>query len=184
MELGGDEKRIQALFSDLAVEDQSRVPHFGRLWTRAQTSALRRAVAPLREKSFIKPIAVLASCFVTAVACTLVIWAWSRSTPSPIPGIVNSQPQPQNTAGALAITQPVKVVAISESKKVRRRKRSFDRRIATDAALLSSWQSPTQQFMQSPTALVLSSPPPLNQSVKDLESFLSKNSEIMKESNR
>lgn len=38
--------------------------------------------------------------------------------------------------------------------------------------------------MSSPTELSLSSLPQLNQSVKDLESFLSKNSEIMKESNQ
>jgi hypothetical protein len=64
------------------------------------------------------------------------------------------------------------------------RRRQVDRGIATEAALLSSWQSPTQQFMASPTDLALGSLPALNQSAKDLESFLSKNSEIMKESNR
>jgi len=50
--------------------------------------------------------------------------------------------------------------------------------------MLSSWQSPTQLFMESPTELALLQLPQLNQSVKDLETFLSQDKELMKESNR
>ena len=180
MELGGDEKRIQALFSELSFEDQSRVPHFGRLWTQVSTS--RRAVAPLREKNVIRPVAVFISLLVTAAACSLAVLTWYRSTETPniaieLPPAIEA---PYTTTPAKL--QPAKT-ELRRQKHITRR-RQVDRRIATEAALLSSWQSPTQRFMASPTDLALGSLPALNQSAKDLESFLSKNSEIMKESNR
>lgn len=171
MELGGDEKRIRALFSELSFEDQSRVPQFGHLWTRAQapreisTRGIRRLV--------------LVSLLVTAAACSLAAWTWYRSSQSPLPNIAIQLPPfeaPHTPA------QPVRIEPRHQKHIARRRQ--VDRRVATEAALLSSWQSPTQRFMSSPTDLTLDSLPQLNQSAKDLESFLSKNSEIMKESNR
>ena len=180
MELGGDEKRIRALFSELSFEDQSRVPQFGKLWTRAQAtqeSALRRAFAPLREKSLNRSVAVLVSLIVTAAACSLVVWTWYSSTETP--NIAIQLPAPVETPYT---PTPVKVEPARRQKRIVRR-RQVDR-IATEAALLSNWQSPTQRLMASPTDLALGSLPALNQSAKDLESFLSKNSEIMKESNR
>jgi hypothetical protein len=189
MELGGDEKRIRALFSELSLEDRSRVPQFAHMWTRAQQSALRSAVAPLREKSFIKPVAVLVSLFVTAAACSFAIWAWYKSAPSQVPNIVNRQPPAPNTPEVSLKPQPAKVVADFRPRKVRPRKllvrqRPVDRQITSDAALLSSWQSPTQTLLESPTSLVLSSLPQLNQSATDLKSFLPKNNELIKESNQ
>jgi hypothetical protein len=182
MELGGDEKRIQALFSELSFADQSRVPQFAHLWTRAQAiqvSALRRAVASPREKTFIRPMAILVPVLVIAVVCSLALLTWSRFTPSPNPNIVNYvvPDTPNPVKPVLERVEPRRQKHIT-------RRRQVDRSLATEAALLSSWQSPTQQFMASPTVLGFSSLPQLNQSVKDLESFLSKNSEIMKESNR
>ncbi len=176
MELDGDEKRIQALFSELSFENQSRVPEFGHLWTRC-------AVAPLREKTVFRPMAVLVSLLVTAVACSLAVWSWYRSTQSLPPNIVaQSITADASYAPSPAELQPARIEP--PRRKHIARRRHADRTIATEAALLSNWQSPTQQFMSSPTDLALGSLPSLNQSVKDLESFLSKNSEIMKESNQ
>jgi hypothetical protein len=179
MEWDGNEKRIRALFSELSLEDQSGAPQFGRLWSRAQV---------VKGKEVGRPVAVLVSLLVTAAACSLAAWSWYRFTASPT--IVKTLPQ-EKIVEAPYKPNPVKVVPVSHPPRVdpRRqnnvaRRRQTDRSIATDAALLSSWQSPTQSFMESPSAVVLSSLPQLNQSVKDLESFLSKNSEIMKESNR
>jgi len=169
MELGGDEKRIQALFSELSFENQSRAPQFEHLWTRAQANDTG-ARHPGR------PVAVLVSLLVTAAACSLVVWTWYTSIPNS-----NSVIQPV-TLEARYTPTPVK--AEQPRKRHIARRRHVDRSIATEAALLSNWQSPTQQFMSSPTDLALGSLPTLNQSVKDLESFLSKNSEIMKESNQ
>ena len=169
MELGGDEKRIQALFSELSFEDRSRVPQFGHLWTRAQATkeTSRRGIGRL----------ILVSLLVTAAACSLAAWTWYKSSQSPLPNISIQLPPFE------APYTPAQPVKIERPKHVSRR-RQVDRSVATEAALLSSWQSPTQRFMSSPTDLSLDSLPQLNQSVKDLESFLSKNSEIMKESNQ
>ena len=172
MELGGDEKRIQALFSELSFEDQSRVPQFGHLWTRAQVNKETRSIG--------RPVAVFVSLLVTAAACSLVAWTWYRSAEIPIIAVQLPVEAP-HTASPVNL-QPAQI----ESRRAKHiaRRRQVDRSIATEAALLSSWQSPTQRFMASPTDLELGSLPALNQSAKDLESFLSKNSEIMKESNR
>ena len=56
--------------------------------------------------------------------------------------------------------------------------------VFSEAALLSRWQSPTQNFMQSPSSVSFNSLPQLNQSAKDLESFLPKNDKRIKESNQ
>jgi hypothetical protein len=172
MELGGDEKRIQALFSELAFEDQSRVPQFDHLWTRAQA---RKEISTHRIGRL-----VLVSLLVTAAACSLAAWTWYKSSQSPLPNIVAVQLPPVEVLHTAV--QPVKTEPLRQKHIARRRQ--VDRSVVTEAALLSSWQSPTQQFMSSPTELTMGSLPQLNQSVKDLESFLSKNSEIMKESNR
>src|SRR6185369_217739 len=75
MELGGDEKRIQALFSELSFENQSRAPQFEHLWTRAQAND-----TDARHPG--RPVAVLVSLLVTAAACSLVVWTWYTSTPN------------------------------------------------------------------------------------------------------
>lgn len=178
MELGGDEKRIQALFSELSFADQSRVPQFGHLWTRAQVKK------EIGAGSIRRPVAIFISLLVTAVACSLAVWTWYRSSQSSPPNIVLQLPQ---SFDAPDTPGPVKLQPESARPRRQRsitRRRQVDRSIATKAVLLSSWQSPTQQFMASPTALALGALPPLTQSVQDLESFLSKNSEIIKESNR
>lgn len=169
MEWGGDEKRIQVLFSELSFEDQRRVPQFGKLWARAEVKKAPGGIRP--------PVVVLVSLLVTAAACSIAVWAWSSSNETP--NIAIQLPAPVE---APYTPTPVKVEPARRQKRIVRR-RQVDR-IATEAALLSNWQSPTQRLMASPTDLALGSLPSLNQSAKDLESFLSKNSEIMKESNR
>ena len=182
MESGGNENRIQALFSELSLEDQMSVPQFGHLWSRAQV------VKEGEVRNIGGPVAVLISILVTAAACSFAVWTWYRLTTTPVPQIVNRLPQVTPVA---APDTSVKLVPVfqRETLKPRQRKniprRSLtDGKLATEAALLSTWQSPTQAFMESPTTVSLSSLPQLNQSVKDLESFLPKNNEIMKESNR
>ena len=177
MEFGGDEKRIQALFSELSFEDQSRVPQFGHLWTRAQVNKETRGIG--------RPVAVLVSLLVTAAACSFAVWTLYRSAETP-----NILAQLPSTVEATYTPTPVKAeparpvrINTRHQKHITRRP-AVDRSIASEATLLSAWQSPTQQFMAAPTDLALGTLPALNQSAKDFESFLSKNSEIMKESNR
>jgi hypothetical protein len=174
MELGGSEKRIQALFSELSLEDESTVPQFGHVWSCAQ------AVKVTEVRNLGRPVAVLLSLIVTAAAGSFAVWSWYRLTAPQTLEIAN-RPQEKAVEAPLK-PEPVKVVAVPQREKVRpkrqlntARQRQTDRRIATEAALLSNWQSPTQRYVESPTGLVLTSLPQLNQSVKDLESFLPKN---------
>lgn len=184
MELAGSEKRIQALFSELSLEDQSSVPHFGSLWFRAQL------VSEKEPRRLGRPTAVLISIMVTAVACSFAVWSWYRLTATPTLHTLNRQQQGLVTEAPFK-SSPVKLVPVLQRGRIQlsrqaniARQRQAERKIAYQAAMLSSWQSPTQFYIESPTDLALSSLPQLNQSVKDLESFLPKNNEIMKESNR
>lgn len=174
MESGGNDKRIQALYSELSLENQTLAPQFERVWNSATT------VKAIPGTGMRKPLLIAAA--VTALVCALAAWSWYRlpaSSPSeiakqlPQPAIIESPEQPNS----LPVSEPAKAHR-------RRQKRTAHRWATTEAAMLSSWQSPTARFMESPTSLVMSSLPQLNQSVKELESFLPANNEIIKESNQ
>lgn len=181
MELIGDEKRIQALFSELSLEDQSSAPQFHKLWNRAE------ATRPVRW--FSRAVVVIASAVLTAAACALVTWSWYTSTQqSPAQNAINI-PLQTPTTPVPRVPEPDKLASGSlrpRHERQRRipRQRQTERALTRDAAMLSSWQSPTEKWMQSPTSLVLNSLPQLNQSVQELQQFLPKNNEAMKESNQ
>ena len=171
MELDGNENRIQALYSELSLENERVVPRFERLWASAAITEVR---GPFMPK------ALLVAAAVAAVACSAAIWSWSRSTASPPQNIVQFVPQISNVESI-----PVKVELAKAQPRPHRkivRPRESDR--WKTAAMLAIWQSPTARFMESPTSVSLNSLPQLNQSVQELESFLPKNNEIIKESNR
>jgi hypothetical protein len=176
MDLSGNEKKIQALYSELRLETENRVPRFKYVWAQAKVVEER----PVRSRR----MALLVAFSVIAVACSLAVWSWYRSTASPVPTIAQLQPQPAIVESS--DPQPTAVVLRpAKPRRQRNHRRRQPQPWSTVAvATLSNWQSPTQLFMQSPTDLVLTSLPQLNQSVKDLESFLPKDHEIMKESNR
>ena len=160
MGLTGTEQRIQALFSELSLEDRGRTPHFAHLWTRAE------ATKPSRV--FSKSLAATAAVIVLAVAFSFVIWSRSITqnalniAPLEIPTTASPQ------LAAVTDTPP----AAQHAKRIARRPRQTERPVINDAALLSRWQSPTSSFMESPSSVRLNSLPELNQSAKDLESFL------------
>ena len=164
MELGGTEKRIQALFSELSFEDRSRVPRFEKLWT-ATTNP-----APLFRRSW----AMTAAIVVIVVASSFALWSRQSQT------VLNIAPL---TIPTPSLPQLAMIVELPRSQPPRHkrivRQRSTDRVVFNEAALLSRWQSPTQNFMQSPSSVSFNSLPQLDQSAKDLESFLPK-----KESNQ
>src|ERR1044071_370423 len=129
MELDGDEKRIQALFSELAVADQIRVPQFGHMWTRAQVSKESRGMG--------RPVAVLVSLLLTAAACSLAVWTWYRSAEAPIlavqlPAEATYTPTPILVDPATRDSRRPKHIAL---------RRQVDRSISTEVTLLLSWQS-------------------------------------------
>lgn len=174
MELAGDEKKIQALFSELAREDAQNAPRFEKLWREASVTQ-----QPVR---FNRPLLIAAATLV--VALTVLFVAWSRSK-SP------AERNARNAAPTEIAVRPEPATPEPENKVVRRRTHSHTSRRRTvarrpqrepalkQAELLANWRSPTDQFMTAPTSSGFSSLPQLNESVKDLESFLSK-----KESNQ
>lgn len=181
MELGGDEKRIQALFFELSVQDQQHAPRFEKLW--------REAVPAEQAPRFTRSLVVIAATLIVAVAVLFVAWSRKRSTEQNVKNVA-----PQTVASPLAPyvpQQPDKVAFVhrgtrshSSSRRTLARQRQPEPALEQQAALLANWKSPTEKFMTSPTRSVFNSLPQLNESVKDLQSFLSKNNESMKESNQ
>jgi hypothetical protein len=174
MEFSGDEKRIQALFSELSLENQTRTPRFEKLWSRAEANA--PASASLVMRFGLVAIAVI------VVMSFVAARSWFSSSQSQYAGniplqIIPTTPQPR-----------VQHSELSTFSKGTVRPRKFTRRqpertAISQAAMLSNWQSPTSILLSSPTVSVLSSLPQLNQSARDLEEFLpKKNNELIKES--
>lgn len=161
MELTGTEKRIQALFSELSLEDRSRTPHFEHLWTRAE------ATRPARSSG--RLLAVTAAAIVLAVTSSFVIW--SRSKPQNALNIAPLQIPATALPQVAAVIDTPRTPHAQRPKRIARH-RQTETEVITGAALLSSWQSPTNSLMESPSRVSFNSLPQLDQSAKDLESFL------------
>lgn len=174
MEFSGDEKRIQALFSELSLEDQTRAPRFEKLWSRAEAHTPAPASLVTRFV-FVATVVVVAMSFIA-------VRSWLSSSQSQRVANIPAQIIP-TTAGPR-----VQHSELAAASKIVARPRSITRRqtertAITQAAMLSNWQSPTNILLTSPTLSVLSSLPQLNQSARDLEQFLpKKNNELIKES--
>ena len=178
MEFTGDEKKIQALFSELALEQQGHTPRFETLWLRAQPNS---PAAPRFVRFALVTTALLAA------VCLLATWMWFSS--SRLEQTANIPPQiiPTKTSD-IRITQPEQFL-FANSKDVRSarprrliRQPRIERAAIREATVLANWQSPTNILLNSPVASFLSSLPQLNQSARDLEEFLPKNNDVMKES--
>ena len=171
MEWSGDEKRIQALFSELALQDRDRAPRFEKLWSRARET---------RAPQF-RWAVVMAGALVVA-ACVVVAWSWSRSIEALPQQVFNVPPQTISTPAVPSVHETPRVLSETPRMEPRRQKRitrhpQVEATVTTEATLLSQWQSPTQQFMASPSNVSLQSLPQLNQSAEDLKLFLSRNNE-------
>jgi type VI protein secretion system component VasF len=176
MELSGEEKKLQALFSQLKGADEQATPHFGATWNRAQ-------IAPHRIRVF-NPAFVAAALLLVFGVVAFAVWSrYSRATPAPPPVIATA---PQNPApGTEASLIPTKetpapkpknaVIASRRSNATSHRNAMLaaaDRKLQKDAKSISSWQSPTSALLDSPSDEIFSSLPELNQSATQLKSFL------------
>ena len=174
MEFTGDEKKIQALFSELSLEQQSRTPNFEKLWLRAQTNS---PAAP----RFVRRFAIVTAAILAAV-CLLAMSSWYRS--SQFEQTANIPPQIIPTSNT-RVTRPEQFLS-AHSKDIRfarpRRKLRLERAAIREAAVLANWRSPTNILLNSPVASFPSSLPQLNQSARQHEHFLPKNNDVMKES--
>ena len=175
MEFSGDEKRIQALFSELSLENQNRTPRFEKLWLRAEANAA--APAPLTMRFVLVAMVIIVA--VSLIAARL----WFSSSPSQQAANIPAQIIP--TTSQPRLQQPEQLLATTSKNVVRPRRfarRQTERTAINQAAMLSNWQSPTNILLNSPTVSVLSSLPQLNQSARELEQFLPKKNELIKES--
>jgi len=173
MEFSGDEKRIQALFSELSLENQTRTPCFEKLWRDVEANVPVRA--PLARRF------VLVAIMVIVVMSFVAARSWFSSSQSQLTANIPSQVIP--TTSVPRVQQPEKSLSDASTAVVRPRiRRQPERTAIRQAAMLSNWQSPTNTLLNSPTASVMSSLPQLNQSARDLEQFLPKNNEVIKES--
>ena len=176
MEFTGDEKRIQALFSELSLEDLNHAPHFETVWRRAEAN---RSVVRRSALAFV-------TAAILAAVCLVATWSWYRASQSEQAANIPAQVIP--TASEARVIQPEQSLSASprELRTVRPRRVARQRQTGNvairEAELLSKWESPTSILLDSPTVSVLSSLPQLNQSARDLEQFLPKNNEITKES--
>jgi len=180
MELVGEEKRIQALFSEARLADEQTAPGFVGVWNRAQSKTTRTPSA--FNLSFVAATALL--------VCALVSLAWwvNRSQQSSNVVVTNVPPvtnrggivQPGTAPAPLAVT-PVAVTHPRSNDRSRALKlagrrqavlMAANRRAARDAKAIESWQSPTATLLDSSSDELLKSLPQLNQSVDDLKSFL------------
>ncbi len=179
MELVGEQKRIQALFSELKFADEQTVPRFATVWNRAEARTARPARA--FNLSFVAATALL--------VCALISLAlWSK---------YSQRTAPQNAVVATVSTKPATVpspakeaTVISPRLEPRSDRRpslsratrlaaqrhalvlAANRKAARDAAAISTWQSPTSALLKSQNDELLKSIPQLNENSDELKSFL------------
>jgi hypothetical protein len=181
MELVGDEKKIQALFSELRLADEQAAPSFVGVWNRAQLRP-RTRVSPLGFSFAAAAFAV----FVAVVA--LALWSSSRpQTPQPnhTVAVTPATPATPSVTPPATIEPTSKVISTAEQRQAagnlraarfaaRQKAELLAARRAEirDATAISSWQSPTATLLSSQNDALLNSLPQLNESVKDLKSFL------------
>jgi hypothetical protein len=188
MELVGEQKRIQGLFSELRLADEQTTPRFAVVWNRAQARS-SRTWRPARAFNF---------SFVAATAlliCALVSLAlWSK---------YSQRNAPQTTVAVTGTTTPAALPvqaikgppvdpsrlgerrdsasSMSRPKRLAAQRRALilavNLKTAREAKAISSWQSPTTALMKSQNDELLKSLPQLNESADELKSFLPKTPE-------
>ena len=176
MELIGEEKRIQGLFSEARFADEHAAPSFVAVWNGAQAKTVRPA------KSFQLSFVVAAAFLVCAVV-SLAWWSSHRQRRSDavianVPSITPETIQPVQPAHN---PEPEKVARPGLSDRSRALKLAARRhagliaaarKTLRDAKAITSWQSPTATLLESPSDGLLKSLPQLNQTAEELKSFL------------
>ena len=181
MELSGDEKRIQALFSELRVADERIAPRFNAFMNRTESALIR---APRGFNLSFGWAVVL----IFAIAA-LAWWGAARfrqTTSSPvvatIPSMTNEPSdetdpvRPGNTGSNSGSKFLSKNRSNLLARRLGARRRSVmlaaNRKVLKDAKAIAKWTSPTTSLLNSSTDEVLTSLPQLNQNANQLKSFL------------
>src|SRR5262245_29957177 len=100
MELSGEEKKLQALFSELKAANEQATPHFGAIWNRAQS-------APSRVRRF-NPAFVAAMMLLVFGVVAFAVWSrYSRPTSAPQPAVASATQSPATTTAREVPLAPV-----------------------------------------------------------------------------
>ncbi len=176
MELSGEEKKLQALFSELRTADEEAAPRFARVWNRA---------TPVARRAFVlNPAFVAATALLVCAVISLAVW--SRYRPERQPAIVRvgipAVPAPQTIASPNVEPAPAPPTTPTKENTTARRNRTtvrrnsiqlaVNRKLTRDAKAISDWQSPTSALLSSSSDELFSSLPQLNENANGLQSFL------------
>jgi hypothetical protein len=179
MESGWEEKKIQALFSELKTADEQLAPRFATLWNRAHLAPRR---IPAFNLAFVAATALLVFGLVT-----LAVWSRYAQRTQPAVAVVEtprpSIPNPTAAPRTATVEDAGKVSAPPAPGKIKRSQRIrlspegralvvANQKLARDAKAITNWQSPTSSLLTSPSDEIFSSLPQLNKSASELKSFL------------
>ena len=179
MESDWEEKKIQALFSELRTAEEQVTPRFAAMWHRAQ-------LGPRRVRAF-NPAFVAATLLFVFGLVSLGVWSqYARRTQPTVvvrvtsPAVVNAPAVPVTGAsepGTDKVSQAPAPRHLRRPRPIRFRSEertlaASNQKLTRDAKAISSWSSPTSALLTSSSNEIFSSLPQLNQSASDLKSFL------------
>lgn len=176
MGLSGEEKKLQALFSELKSGDEETAPRFARVWNGA-------TLKPRRAFVF-NPAFVAATALLVCAVVSLAVWSRYRTQTETSPVVRVDTPATPNT-GSLAVSPTVEPTAppsIPSKENNARRNRTtvrrnsvqlaVNRKLTREAKAISDWESPTSTLLSSSSDELFSSLPQLNENANGLQSFL------------
>jgi hypothetical protein len=179
MELDGEEKIIRALFREMKLEDDRTIPDFVREWRRESSCPARVRLG--RVAFAVAVVSVILISTMLLLRHLLVV--------KPLPNEVTEQyemnaesyqKQSSRSDASSLVDDEVRTANNLTSKRWSNRSRrharltSSPRRRKKEPAFLSDWQSPTSAFLRLPGADLLKPLPLLNQSSRELGSFLNR----------
>jgi hypothetical protein len=177
MELSGEEKKLQALFSELKTAEEETAPRFARVWNGA-TPGARRAFG-------FNPALVAGMALLICAVVSLAVWSRYRRQTEPVVVRVETPAAPNTPHMIVSPTvEPVEALTTTPTKEntTARRNRTTGRRnsiqlaanrkLTRDAKAITDWESPTSALLSSPSDALFSSLPQLNENANGLQSFL------------
>ena len=179
MESSGEEKKLQALFSELKTADEETAPRFARVWNRAE-------IKPRRGWALNPAFAAAVVLMFCAVVSMAVWFKYSQSAkPQPVAN-VNIGPatenlnavKPEDLPSQIGVTlaTPLKNKGQSSKNGSIKRRNSIqlaaNRKLTREAKAITDWQSPTSTLLSSSSDELFSSLPQLNENSSGLQSYL------------
>ena len=178
MELDGEEKTIRALFREMKLEDDRATPAFVREWRRE----------PFRPARVRFGRVAFAVAVVSVILVSTILLRRHLLVVKPLPNEVTEQHEmnaerdqkqsSRSDASSLLANEARTANNLTSKRRWSDRSRkharltSSLRRRKKEPSFLSDWQSPTRAFLRLPGADLLKRLPQLNQSSRELGSFL------------